>query len=51
MLSPFCVGVSTDTVFVDVLLGNHMVDVLLGIVSESFLEDNLTADFLVLGIL
>lgn len=43
MLSPICVGMSTNTVFV--------VDISLGIVSGSFLEDNLTADFLVLGIL
>lgn len=51
MLFPICVDMSTNTVFVDVLLGNHMVDISLGIVSASFLEDNLTADFLVFGIL
>lgn len=49
MLSPICEGMLTDTVFVDVLLG--IVNISLGIVSRSFLEDNLIADFLVLGIL
>lgn len=49
MLSPICVGMSTDTIFVDVLLG--IVDISLGIVSWSFLECNLTADFLFPGIL
>lgn len=49
MLSPIWVGMSTDTIFVHVLLG--IVDISLGIVSWSFLEGNLTADFLFLGIL